>query len=159
MLHWRERASNSLRPSLMRSSMSCHEQWASIKGYEGIYAVSDLGNVMSMNYAKSGLPGLLAFSKSRGYLSVELQTGPVKKRFTVHRLVAEVFIGPRPEGQHVNHIDGDKGNNAAVNLEYVTPSENQKHSFRLGLQCNKGERHSQAKLNEEKVRDIRRRVA
>lgn len=135
------------------------ENWRPIPGYEGRYCVSDLGNVMSMSYMGTGLPGLLAFSKSRGYLSIDLQTGPIKKRFVVHRLVALAFIGPRPEGQHINHIDGVKTNNAASNLEYVTPSENQKHSFKIGLHSLKGERHTRAKLTNEAVHDIRMRIA
>jgi hypothetical protein len=135
------------------------ENWLAIEGYEGRYAVSDQGNVMSMNFAKSGLPGLLKFNLSRGYQTVELQTGPVKKRFTVHRLVAGAFIGPRPEGMQINHIDGVKANNAASNLEYVTPSENQKHSFRIGLQSLRGEKHTRAKLTDEAICDIRARCA
>jgi FixJ family two-component response regulator len=74
-------------------------------------------------------------------------------------LVAAAFIGPRPIGMHINHIDGVKSNNFATNLEYVTPSENTKHSYRLGLQSQAGIRHTQAKLNDEKVREIRNRVA
>lgn len=112
-----------------------------------------------MNYHRTGLPGLMKFNKARGYDTVELQTGAIKKRFTVHRLVAAAFIGARPDGQHINHIDGVKTNNAATNLEYVTPSENQKHSFRLGLQSNVGERHSQHKLSDESVVEIRSRAA
>lgn len=113
---------------------------------------------MSMNYMGTGLPGLLSFSKTRGYLTVELQTGPVKKRFTAHRLVMLAFVGPRPAGKHINHIDGDKANNGPANLEYVTPSENQKHSFRLGLQSLKGERHTQAKLTDPEIIEIRERA-
>ncbi len=135
------------------------ENWLAVSGYEGRYAVSDQGNVMSMNFAKSGLPGLLKFNINRGYRTVELQTGSVKKRFTVHRLVAAAFIGPRPEGQHINHKDGNKANNALSNLEYCTPSENQKHSFRLGLQSLKGEKHTRAELTDDKIREIKMMLA
>ncbi len=134
------------------------EKWLPIPGYEGRYCVSDHGNVMSMSYMGTGLPGLISFSLSRGYRSIELQTGPIKKRFTVHRLVMMAFVGPRPNGMHINHIDGVKTNNRRENLEYITPSENQKHSHRIGLQSNVGENHSQAVLNEAKVRSIRRKA-
>lgn len=113
---------------------------------------------MSMNYLNTGIPGLLRLKKSRGYLTVMFRVGERKVNFTVHRLVAAAFIGPRPSGLHINHVDGVKSNNAATNLAYVTPSENTLHSYRMGLQSQVGESHNQAKLTDEKVREIRRRV-
>lgn len=65
----------------------------------------------------------------------------------VHVLVAETFIGPRPVGCQVNHMDGNKAHNAAVNLEYVTPSANVRHSIDvLGVQRAHGERNGQSRL-------------
>lgn len=52
---------------------------------------------------------------------------------TIHSAIAEAFIGERPEGLVINHIDGDKTNNSADNLEYTTQSENTRHAFRIGL--------------------------
>lgn len=135
------------------------ENWLPIPGYEGRYCVSDQGNVMSMNFMRTGLPGIMKFGVCRGYLSVELQTGPVKKRFSVHKLVMLAFVGPRPDGLTINHKDGNKANNAPTNLEYVTPSENSKHSFRIGLQSNVGEKHSRHKLTEDEVKTIILRLA
>lgn len=126
-------------------------EWKSIPGAEGRYAVSDAGEVMSMDFKGSGLPGLLKFSNCRGYQTVEIS----RKRFTVHRLVAEAFIGPRPMGLQINHKNGVKSDNRLENLEYVTQSENMKHAFATGLQSNVGERHSGAKLTEAKVKQIR----
>ena len=51
----------------------------------------------------------------------------------VHHLVAEAFIGARPQGFQLNHLDGVKANNAAKNLEYTTPMQNIHHAIRLGL--------------------------
>lgn len=60
---------------------------------------------------------------------------------TVHGLVAEVFIGPRPEGLDVCHNDGDKSNNRASNLRYDTHSENQKDEVRAGRNVYRNRTH------------------
>ena len=60
----------------------------------------------------------------------------------MHSLVALVFIGPRPEGKQINHIDGVRPNNSANNLEYVTPSENNFHAYMLGLSEGQGEKNN-----------------
>ena len=126
------------------------EQWAAIAGYVGKYAISDHGNVMSMNFSGSGLPGILATSLRRGYLSVCID----RKQFTVHSLVAAAFIGNRPYGLQINHKDGNKQNPRAINLEYCSASENMKHACANGLLSNKGEHHSQSVLTEGNVIDI-----
>ena len=75
-----------------------------------------------------------------------------------HLVVAETFIGPRPAGMQTNHIDGDKGNNRASNLEYVTPAENVRHSLDvLGVVRSPGEANGNARLTDDDVRDMRRR--
>ncbi|WP_442965127.1 HNH endonuclease [Pseudomonas sp. ESBL1] len=63
--------------------------------------------------------------------------------------------GPCPEGQEVNHIDGNKQNPRLDNLEYVTRSENMRHAFRTGLLSRDGARNSKAALTEDDVRAIR----
>jgi len=69
-----------------------------------------------------------------GYARVELWENGVGKKHLVHRLVAAAFI-PNPQGKpQVNHIDGNKSNNRASNLEWVTQSENQIHAYANGLQ-------------------------
>lgn len=68
-----------------------------------------------------------------GYPQVAITVAGKKMWIPVHRLIAETFIGPRPYGMQIDHIDGNKLNNAARNLEYVTGSENMQRAFRLGL--------------------------
>ena len=131
-------------------------EWRVIKGEEGRYAVSDAGEVMAMNFANLGVPGILKPNKNRGYFTIQLSN---RKRRTIHRLVAEAFIGPRPVGMQINHKNGIKNDNRLSNLEYCTPSENMKHCFATGLQSNVGERHSRAKLTDAKIIEIRRMLA
>lgn len=94
---------------------------------------------------------------ARGYLVVNLWRANKGRVLYVHDLVAAAFIGPKPIGLTVNHIDGDKTNNLPSNLEYITKSENSKHSARLGLNP-RGERNGSAKLSADQVREIRRRA-
>jgi len=69
-----------------------------------------------------------------GYIRVELWEASKGRKHLVHRLLAQAFI-PNPEGKpQVNHMDGDKANNALENLEWVTQSENQLHAYAAGLQ-------------------------
>lgn len=142
------------------------ERWAAIGGYGGAYEVSDAGVVRSYRTNKgfprgaSGLasePHLLGQRLHHGYPTVLLtrDDGSRSSPF-VHGLVAEAFIGPKPNGQQVNHRDGVKTHNAVTNLEYVSPRENRVHAIVTGL-APVGERHHRAKLTTEQVEEIRRR--
>ena len=93
------------------------------------YSVSASGKVFSSKTDKILKPSL----DNWGYPVVSLSNGEKKRTAKVHLLVAEAFIGPKPQGLQVNHKDGDKTNNHVDNLEYVTPSENSLHAVRLGL--------------------------
>jgi hypothetical protein len=98
--------------------------------------VMPCGNsIRSDGVVMSRLGRVVAVQKSKaGYLRVELWDKGRGKKHSIHRLLAEAFI-PNPEGKpQVNHIDGDKTNNALSNLEWVTQSENQKHAYEAGLQ-------------------------
>lgn len=71
---------------------------------------------------------------NNGYLRVELWSDGHGRKYLVHRLLAQAFIPNQKGKPQVNHIDGDKSNNALNNLEWVTQSENQRHAYKMGLQ-------------------------
>lgn len=87
-----------------------------------------------------------------GYLRVTLSDGNHAKCVTVHKFVAETWIGPTPEGHEIDHKNGDKSDNAVANLEYVTRSENIKRRVAVG--CGRGEDNHQSKLTESEVKEI-----
>lgn len=122
------------------------------------YIVSSDGQVGSRWSGK--LKMLKPGRNSNGYMLVVLCDGSGGKRsVTVHILVAEAFLGPRPTPKHqVNHKNGVKIDNRDHNLEWVTYSQNTRHSYDvLGNKAAHGEAHSQVKLTEAEVREIRRR--
>ena len=108
------------------------EKWKDIKGYKGLYQVSNLGNVRSLNYKKSGKIALLKFSTSNttGYCQVGLQKNGKLKMKYVHRLVAEAFLRNRHNYPQINHKDEQKLNNRADNLEFCTPKYNSNYGTR-----------------------------
>ena len=105
------------------------EKWRWIPGYEGLYLVSDQGRVFSMP-SKTHYGHMMKLGESSyGYLRVCLCKENNKRGYQVHRLVASAFID-NPDGKpEVNHKDGNRQNNAAANLEWVTRSENEKHAY------------------------------
>lgn len=118
------------------------ETWVPVVGFEELYEVSDLGRVRSVerdlllpcgetrHYKSKVLRG---GKDSKGYLTGHLTDGKKKRAFRFHRVAAEAFI-PNPLGlPQVNHIDGNKENNAISNLEWVTDAQNKAHAVANGL--------------------------
>jgi hypothetical protein len=119
-------------------------QWLPVPGYEGLYQVSDDGQVLSAPRprARGGL--LKQFDDGHGYPHVTLTRGGRQKRFGVHQLVALAFIGPRPPGQEVRHLDGNSANPAVSNLAYGTHVENLLDKRRHGTDHNAKKTHCPA---------------
>jgi hypothetical protein len=137
------------------------EVWKDIKDYEGIYQVSNFGNVKSLDrevapnnrvpYWRKGK--ICKQSKSNlGYMTVGFTVNNVKLNKYVHRLVAETFITNWSNHPQVNHIDCDKTNNRMYNLEWCTNSQNQIHATKNGL--NKLHLHRVAYSGEENGRSL-----
>jgi len=108
------------------------ETWRPVVGYEGLYEVSSMGRIRTLNYLGSGFPKVLRLSRRNGYLYKSFSKENHKKTLAIHRVVAESFLGSPPENCEPNHLDGNKENNFADNLKWVTRSENISHSWGLG---------------------------
>lgn len=118
------------------------EEWRDIPGYEGFYQASSLGKIRSLD-RKSGQKictwkVLSPWVNLKNYEQVVLnKAGEGKRIVTVHSLILLTFNWPRMEWMVINHIDGNKRNNALSNLEYCTSSENYKHALSTGLMIRK----------------------
>ena len=122
------------------------EIWKDIEGYEGIYQVSNLGRVRSLDryytrpHPRNGVPTkyfkrgteIVCHVHRNGYVEVMLKVGGVKKNFMVHRLVAKAFVPGYFEGADVNHKDCNRQNNHADNLEWMTIGDNLRYGFENG---------------------------
>ncbi|HZZ81625.1 MAG TPA: HNH endonuclease [Gemmataceae bacterium] len=124
------------------------EEWKPVVGFESAYQVSNKGRVYS-RYRHRQMKGHVNW---KGYAMVGLQKDGWGRKGFIHGMVAEAFLGPKPSGLVVNHIDGNKLNNWVGNLEYVTIAENNRHALATGL---RKPRRGGVKLNEEMVREIR----
>lgn len=112
--------------------METKEIWKPIKGYEGLYEVSNLGNVMSLNYCGREEKRLLRQIESRyGYLKVNLYKNRKMKTYLVHRLVAETFLPNLFNEPCINHKSEIKTDNRVENLEWCTVSYNNKYGTRI----------------------------
>lgn len=136
--------------------MNEHEEWRAVIGWEGLYEVSDLGRVRRSSGGKGTRAGYVLRDSptTKGYRKVGLCDGARQKTRAVHKLVAEAFIGPSPDGMEVNHIDTDRTNNRRTNLEYVTPQGNSAHMAAMG-HSTRGERAAHTHLTERDIRCIR----
>lgn len=162
------------------------EEWRPVVGYEGWYSVSSLGRVRRDAPSPAIRVGciLRPIATQFGYLSVNLSCNGKRIRTPIHHLVALAFIGARPDGHGINHINATKSDNRPHNLEWATPGENNAHAGRMGLKprgnehparthpehlargekhgsrthperCPRGERNSHALISEEDARAIR----
>lgn len=131
------------------------ETWKSVVDYEGLYEVSNLGNVRSIKFKNVRYFKLKP--NRHGYIQAMLRKNGRRKNLSVHRLVCQAFKGGAPEGRnHVNHINGVKHDNRESNLEWTSCIENIRHAFDIGLTPSRvGELHPKAKLTTEDVVQIK----
>lgn len=143
-----------------------NEIWKPVPGYEDNYIISNFGNIQTVATTFRNIrPGRLLKPTAckNGYCIVRLWSkGSGGKPLYVHRLVMLAFVGPCPRGEEVNHKDGNRTNNRLDNLEYMTRSENNFHSYHfLGRKASPtyGEKHHNAKLTRQKAAEIREKYA
>ena len=126
------------------------ERWKPVKGHEGIYEASSHGRIRSVDRTVTYSDGRVCRRKGKvlsvrldkyGYQIVGLCNQGKCQTRTVHSLVAEAFIGPRPEGMEVCHNDGDRTNNHLDNLRYGTSSDNNLDQLRHGTHNNAVKTH------------------
>lgn len=142
------------------------ETWKDVIDFEGLYEVSDMGNIRRSSLIewrknKRGFIYKRTLKKRtiKGYsykgtdhLRVNIYKDGKACQVLVHRLVAIAFVENPLKMECVNHVDGDKFNNKASNLEWCTRSENILHAYKIGLMdWNKGSTHPQSKLTESDI--------
>ncbi len=134
--------------------MITDDGWFSILEFPS-YDVNIDGKIRSRNPHRSESRVLKA-TPCQGYHMVKLHAPGRQKVFKVATLVMQRFVGERPKGMQINHVNGIKTDDRLENLKYVTPSENIRHAVRTGLKrSQKGEDHGMARLKEEQVLEIR----
>ena len=138
------------------------EVWKDVPGFEGIYRVSNLGMVRSLDRVKKD--GRRMYGRIRkphrdscGYMLVQLYKDNEKKHYSIHRLVALAFI-PNPDNlPQVNHKDEVRDHNTVDNLEWCTVLYNQNYGHRKERtsSSSRGEKNARAILTEKQVKEIR----
>jgi len=123
----------------MNEQIKASEEWKDVVGYEGIYQVSTHGNVRSLDRVSNrgrrlkGKNMKLCFVKDRYVFCNLCDANGKDKTLPVHRVVAAAFHPNPLNKKTVNHIDGNKHNNAVSNLEWATFNENMQHAYDTGL--------------------------
>jgi hypothetical protein len=138
-----------------------NEEWLPIKDYEGLYEVSSLGRVRSLERLANVRGGgvrvvqerILKPSVSKGYQRYTLQSKDKPKIFFGHRLVANAFVWNPHKKPWVNHVDFDRQNNKPHNLEWVTSVENIRHSTNAGHYSGMNNHNFSAVWTVEKIRE------
>jgi NUMOD4 motif./HNH endonuclease. len=143
------------------------EIWKDIKGFEGLYQISNLGNIKSLPRKRYSGAGkyyiqqekiMKTYLKSCGYKSIKLKYPDGKYiHKDIHKLMAIAFI-PNPDNlPQINHKNGIKTDNRIDNLEWCTPSHNAQHALNTGLKKPlQGEKHGRHILTEKEVIEIRK---
>jgi len=135
------------------------EIWKDIKDYEGIYKVSNLGNVKSLRFGKEKILKI-SFNSVNGYNHVVLYKDKTPRMYSLHRLIYREFIGELIEGLVIDHINGIKTENNVENLQQISYRANTTKGERIkngtskyvGVIWHKGNKKWQAMIRIKKER-------
>lgn len=134
-----------------------NEIYKDIRGYEGLYKISNFGNVKSLNYNRTKSKRIMKPGMSiNGYPQLLLHKNGKRRMFKIHRLVALAFIKNLLNLPQINHKDGNKKNNNVENLEWCNAYQNTHHAYQLGLINTIGEKNPNTKIKESDVAFIRK---
>jgi hypothetical protein len=132
------------------------EVWRDVKDFEGLYQVSNIGNVKRLVSERVFAERLIGRSIDKdGYVKRILSRKGKNYNFREHRLVASAFIENPQNKATINHINGIRDDNRVENLEWNTNLENKQHAVSSGLTNLKGVNHPRCKLTEQQVLEIR----
>ncbi len=140
-----------------------NELWQPVPGWEGLYEASDQGRIKSLDRPVRCMGGkfrtypgsvLKTVSDKDGYQAVTLSKENRRTSRSVHRLVLETFVGPRPEGTECCHLNGLRGDNRRQNLKWDTHTNNCADKVEHGT-AQRGEMNPASKLTEADVREIK----
>lgn len=132
------------------------EIWKDILGFEGVYKVSNYGDIKRSNRSPNRK---LMLQNRNGYKVITLHKNGVRTQLFVHRLVATAFIKNPLNKPFINHLDSIRSNNNVKNLGWCTSKENAQHALNAGrLGKSFGELHGNSKLTEKEVLDIKTRL-
>ncbi|HCJ8610313.1 TPA: HNH endonuclease [Escherichia coli] len=131
------------------------EEWRDVVGYEGVYMVSNMGNIRSMKrYGRTETRDRPSMMSHDGYKQIGLSKAGKTKMEKVHLLVLKAFVGPRPSEIHVaRHLNNNRADARLDNLAWGTKKENEEDKAKAGS-C-KGERNAASKLQESDIPKIR----
>lgn len=122
-------------------------------GWGHLYEVSRDGVIR-----RRGTDRPIGAPSTKGYIRVQFSGDGKKETFAVHKVVADAFLGPRPDGHHIDHINGNPADNRLENLRYCTPTENNYFTIARGL-TNDGQRNGLSVLTAEQVAYIRQKAS
>jgi hypothetical protein len=108
----------------MMELLESMEEWRDVPGFEGLYKISNLGNIKSLNYRRKGVVSILKQNTSTPYNIIRLYKNEKSFAIHTHRIVADAFLATKPTDSHtIDHINQNKRDNNVSNLRWLDKTE------------------------------------